>query len=129
MLALVSVSLGCAAPDNALVHSCSRSVLDLSSRCHVRAKQLDKDQFTSFDAHTKNTLVRVQATIRVQRGEVNIELPGCAQANQGVARPGHPVVIACDTKLNRNDFSFSLWARPRALPVEGVDGEVTFRPI
>jgi hypothetical protein len=120
--------LGCDPPDNALVHGCSYGPLELATHCYVRAKRLDRQQFAHFDANTKNQLVRVSATVRVQRGEVTIDVAGCEQG-KGVARPGQPAVIHCESKLNRNTYTFSLGARPTSMPVEGIEGEVTFQPI
>jgi hypothetical protein len=128
LVLLVAALPGCDPPDNALVHGCSRGGLDLVSSCYLRAKRLDGDQLAAFDAQTKNTLVRVKASVRVQRGEVTIELPGCERGS-GVARPGQPFVVECDSKLNRNSYTLLLWARPKLTPVEGVEGEVTFRAI
>jgi hypothetical protein len=113
-----------------LVHSCARRPLELTSHCHIRAKRLDGDQFASFSANTKNERVRVKATVRLQRGAVSVELPGCVPTQgQGVVRPGQPLVLECDSKLNRNDYTFSLAARPMDLPVEGLEGDVTFRAL
>lgn len=123
-------TFGCEAPDNALVHSCEHRPLELASLCHIRAKRLDAVQFASFAANTKNERVRVKATVRLRRGAVTVELPGCVPTQgQGVVRPDRPLVLECDSKLNRNDYSFSLAARPKDLPVEGLEGDVTFRAL
>jgi hypothetical protein len=119
---------GCAPPDNALVHGCQRSALDLFSRCYVRAKRLDRDQLAAMDADTRNEKVAVKATVRVQKGQAIIELPGC-ERGRGVAKPGTPFVIQCDSKLTRNSYKLWLWARPQSGPVEGLEGEITFRAI
>ncbi len=130
MLFLVVGGLGCEPPDNALVHGCTRSALDLSSRCYLRAQRLDREQFASFDADTKNERVRVEANIRLKRGEVAIQLPGCPSAQgRGTVIPGRALLLHCDAKLNRNDFTLSLSANPTSLPVEGLEGDVTFRPM
>jgi hypothetical protein len=94
----------------------------------VSAKRLDKDQLATFDAQTKNERVRVKANIRVQGGEVTIELPGCERGS-GVAKPGHPFVVECDAKINRNSYRLWLWARPKSQPLQGLEGEVSFRAI
>ena len=124
MLALGS----CDPPDSALVHGCTRSPLDLFSHCYVRAKRLDTDQLAAIDTDTKNEKVAVKVTVRVRKGEATIELPGCAQG-RGIAKPGQPFVIQCDSKIERTTYKLWLWARPKSGPVEGLDGEVTFRAI
>jgi hypothetical protein len=129
-LALLGATLlGCAPPDDALVHGCaSRGILELGSNCYVSAKRLEKDQLATFDAQTKNERVRVKATVRVHRGEVTIELPGCERGS-GVAKPGQPFVVECDAKIDRNTYRLFLWARPKTKPIEGVEGDVSFRAI
>jgi hypothetical protein len=130
LLFLAGATWGCEPPDNALLHGCAHRPLDLTSHCYVRAKRLDDIQYASFAANTKNERVRVKVALRLQRGAVAVELPGCVPTQgRGVVRPGQPSVLECDSKVHRNDYTFSISARPLDFPVEGLEGDVSFRAL
>jgi hypothetical protein len=119
----------CRAPEDALVSSCTTSVLSLSTECELRATKLPESRSSYIDANTKNFKVRVGATFTVAKGRVEVAIPGCAEGGRAEVAPDRPASVQCDAAISRSDFEFAVTARPLEGVAEGLAGKLTFRPI
>ena len=119
----------CRAPEDALVSSCTTSVLSLSTECKLRATKLPASRNAYIDANTKNFKVRVSATFTLAKGRAEVAIPGCAEGGRAEVAPERPASLQCDTTLNRSDFEFAVTARPLDGVAEGLAGKLSFRPI
>jgi hypothetical protein len=119
----------CAAPEDALVSSCHTPTLSLITECKLRATRLPTVRYAYMDANTKNFKVRVSGTFTVQKGRVNVAVPGCEEGGRAEVTVERPASIQCDTALNRNDFTFAVRAEPVEGSAEGFAGSVTFKAI
>lgn len=130
--ALVGVVIlsSCRAPEDALVSRCNTPALSLITECTLRATKLPASRSSYIDANTKNFKVRVSGTFSVQKGRVDVAIPGCADGGRAQVAPDHPVSVECDAAINRNDFTFAVQARPGdGEAAEGFEGKLSFRPI
>ena len=128
LIGLVILS-GCRAPEDALVSSCTTSVLSLYTECKLRATKLPASRTAYIDANTKNLKVRVSATFTVAKGRAEVAIPGCAEGGRALVEPDRPASLQCDATINRNDFEFAITARPLDGVAEGLAGKLSFRAI
>jgi hypothetical protein len=127
-LGILVLASACA-PDDALVHSCQTGMLTLFTECQVRAKVLRVPRSSSIDSGTKNFKVRVSATFSVEKGTVEVALPGCADGGRAEVAPGRAASLECDVTLNRSTYRFEVRAKPVAGDAEAFSGQLRFRPI
>ena len=128
LIGLVILS-GCRAPEDALVSSCTTSVLSLSTECKLRATKLPAVRSSWIDANTKNFRVRVSGTFSVQKGRVTVTLPGCREGGSAEATAARPASLECDAAISRSDFTFAVRASPVDGVAEGFAGQLSFKPI
>jgi hypothetical protein len=129
LVGLVMLSSGCRAPEDALVSSCTTSVLSLSTECTLRATKLPDSRSSYIDANTKNFKVRVVATFTVAKGRVEVAIPGCEEGGRAQVDPDRPASLQCDAAINRSTFEFTVKARPLEGVAEGFAGKLSFKAI
>src|SRR5689334_22557972 len=125
---LVLGSAGCA-PDDALVHSCTTSVLSLFTECEVKAKVLRQPRSSFIDSGTKNFKVRLSATLTAAKGRVAFTVPGCGESGRAEVSAEHPAALECDAENNRSTSRFQVQAQPIGGDAEGFVAKLRFRPI
>ena len=129
-IALAALALASAcAPDDALVHSCTSSVLSLYTECEVRAKVLRQPRSSSIDSGTKNFKVRLSAALTVAKGRVAFAVPGCGESGRAEVSPERPASLECDAENNRSTSRFQVQANPIGGDAEGFVAKLRFRPI
>jgi hypothetical protein len=129
-IALAALALASAcAPDDALVHSCTTSMLSLYTECEVRAKVLRQPRSSSIDSGTKNFKVRVSAALTVAKGRVAFAVPGCGESGRAEVSAERPASLECDAENNRSTSRFQVQAKPIGGDAEGFVAKLRFRPI
>src|SRR5687768_4930679 len=114
-MALAALALGTAcAPDDALLHSCTTSMLSLFTECEVKAKILREPRSSSIDSGTKNFKVRLSATLTVAKGRVAFAVPGCGERGRAEVSAERPASFECDAEINRSNSRFQVQANPIA---------------
>lgn len=128
-LAALVLTAACSAPEDALVHSCTTSVLSLFTECEVRAKVLRQPRSSSIDSGTKNFKVRLSATLTVAKGRVAFAVPGCGENGRAEVSAERPASLECDAENNRSTSRFQVQAKPIGGDAEGFVAKLRFRPI
>src|SRR5688572_1701929 len=125
LLGLAVLASSCV-PEDALVSSCSTSILSLSTECKLSAVRLVQPRSSYLDGNTKNFKIRLSATFSVQKGHVDVAIPGCVAGGSAEVTAERPASVSCDVALSRSTFQFKVEAKPREGGAEGFAGRLTF---
>ena len=128
LVGLAVLASSCA-PEDALVSRCSTSILSLSTECELSAVRLVQPRSSYLDGNTKNFKIRLSATFSVQKGHVDVAIPGCVEGGRAEVTAERPASVSCDVVLSRSTFQFKVEAKPRDGGAEGFAGRLTFKAI
>jgi hypothetical protein len=129
LVGMALLASSCSAPEDALVSRCSTAMLSLSTECEVSAVRLVQPRSSYLDGNTKNFKIRLSGTFSVQKGRVDVAIPGCVEGGRAEVTPEQTASLSCDVVLNRSTFRFEVAATPREGGAEGFTGRLTFKPI
>jgi hypothetical protein len=128
VLAVIVMGLAGCAPKDIARGSCQSvflSTIDAWS-CTVKADIVGRASSISFDTESRNHVAQVSFAMQVTKGRLRITYSDLTGKQQILVTPSEPASVNMQTRLRRDDRSFSLFFEPVGGAVEGLSGTVKY---
>ncbi len=94
--------------------------------CTVKADIVGRASSISFDTESRNHVAQVSFAMQVTKGRLRITYSDLSGKQQVLVTPSEPASVNMQTRLRRDDRSFSLFFEPVGGVVEGLSGTVKY---
>jgi hypothetical protein len=118
---------GCAPKDIArgTCESVFLSTIDAWS-CTVKADIVGRASSIPFKTESRNHVAQVSMAFQVTKGKLRVTYQDLSGTQQLLVTPSEPASVNMQTRLNRNDRSFTVFFEPVGGAVEGLAGTVKY---
>jgi hypothetical protein len=125
--AMLAVLAGCA-PTNIAHSSCESHPLTTADEwtCTVKGTLVDTTNSVHYTTESRNQIAKVQIALQVTKGTLRITYADLAGQHQLLVTPSEPAVLSIQTRLRKDDRSFTVMYEPFNGPVEGLSGTVNY---
>jgi hypothetical protein len=125
-LVVVLLLVSCV-PDGIARATCESEMMATGDpwHCKVHAEFITQDSAIHFDTESRNFVAQVQISLRVAKGTLRVGYADLKGAHQVTITPEAPFELSMETKMHRQDRSFTLHFKPQGR-VEGLSGTVDY---
>jgi len=127
LIVVVMLLAGCAPKD--IARGTCQSVF-LSTRdamsCTVKAEIVGQASSIPFKTESRNHVAEVSLAFQVTKGKLRVTYQDLTGTQQILVTPSEPASVNMQTRLNRNDRSFTVFFEPVGGAVEGLTGTVKY---
>jgi hypothetical protein len=128
VLIVIAMGLAGCAPDNIATGSCQSVFLSTHDAwsCTVKANIVGQASSIPFKTESRNHVAQVSFAMQVTKGTLRITYADLSGKQQLLVTPSEPANVNMQTRLRRDDRSFSLFFEPVGGVVEGLSGTVKY---
>jgi hypothetical protein len=118
---------GCA-PSNIAHSSCTDHPLTTADEwtCTVQGPLVDTTNSVHYTTESRNQVAQVKIALQVTRGTLRVSYYDLAGEQHVLVTPSEPAVISMQTRLRKDDRSFTVIYEPLNGTVEGLTGTVNY---
>lgn len=119
--------LGCA-PKNMAHSSCTDHPLTTADEwtCTVNGPLVDVTNSVHYTTESRNQIARVKIALQVTKGTLRLTYYDLAGEQHVLVTPSEPAALDIQTRLRKEDRSFSVMYEPVNGRVEGLSGTVNY---
>jgi len=118
---------GCA-PTNIAHSSCESHPLTTADEwtCTVKGPIVDTTNSVHYTTESRNQIAKVQIALQVTKGTLRITYADLGGQHQLLVTPSEPAALSIQTRLRKDDRSFTVMYEPVNGSVEGLTGTVNY---
>ena len=125
--AILLILVACA-PTNIAHSSCTDHPLTTADEwtCTVKGALVDTTNSVRYTTESRNQVAQVKVALQVAKGTLRITYADLAGSHQLLVTPSEPAAFSMQTRLSKDDRSFTIMYEPFNGPVEGLTGTVNY---
>jgi len=118
---------GCA-PDNIAYGTCQSHPLTVADEwtCTVKGPLVDNTNSISYGTESRNQIAKVEIALQVSKGTLRVTYGDLTGAQHVLVTASEPAALSFQTRLSRDDRSFTVMYEPVNGRVEGLVGSVKY---
>jgi hypothetical protein len=116
------------APTNIAHSSCTDHPLTTADEwtCTVKGPLVDTTNSIDYKTDSRNQIAQVQIALQVTKGTLRVTYGDLAGSHKVLVTPSEPLTLSVQTRLRKDERSFTIMYEPFNGPVEGLTGTVNY---
>jgi hypothetical protein len=125
--AMLLLLAGCA-PTNIAHSTCQSHPLTVADEwtCTVKGPLVDTTNSVRYTTESRNQIAKVQIALQVTKGTLRVTYADLEGSHQLLVTASEPAAFSMQTRLSRDDRSFTVMYEPFNGAVEGLTGTVNY---
>jgi hypothetical protein len=126
--AAVLILLAGCAPKNIAGGWCQDHPLTTADEwtCTVKGPIVETTNTIRYSTESRNQIAKVQIALQVTKGTLRITYADLEGSHKALVTPSEPFALSMQTRLSKDDRSFSIMYEPVNGRVEGLTGSVNY---
>ncbi len=127
LAATIAMVAGCVPAD--IARSSCESIMMATNNpysCTVKADVVGRASSIEFDSESRNQIAKVSIVLSVAKGTLRVGYSDLAGQQQVLVTPSEPVNLDIQTRMHRDQRSFTLMFEPVNGVVQGLSGTVKY---
>jgi hypothetical protein len=128
LVTTMMVGLAGCAPANIAGGSCQDHPLTTADEwtCTVKGPLVETTNTITYKTDSRNQIAKVEIALQVTKGTLRITYADLEASHKVLVTPSEPFAISMQTRLRKDERSFSIMYEPVNGPVEGLTGSVKY---
>lgn len=116
------------APKNIAKSSCQSELLATGDpwTCTISGERVEQVNAIHFTTESRNLMAKVKVALLVKKGSLRVSYVDSSGPRELVVTPQTPAAVDFETRLHRDNRSFTITFEPRGGAVQGLSGTVDY---